>query len=245
MGLPIPFPSGEEIKRSTGVGYARNLWTPSCFAYDVFEDKFWGDAIRDEYPAAKLSGSGSPAVTFTEHNTNGYLDLVSGPANDGYAGQGLGMNFTGDRGVLLEGIIKLPADITYMKWEFGLSDADDDPGAVNVKATPSVTATDFAVFVFDTDDDTNIGFVSAIGGDGGKVATQDIRAAVAGETLRLAIRVETDSVSAFINGTQVAGGTHQIQGGNGITPWAFVQARNGSASRTLQLHKWRAIQPAY
>ena len=244
MGLPIPFPSGEEIRRSTGAGYARNLWTPSSFDYDVFEDKFWGDAIRDEYPAAKTNGT-SAAVTFTEHNTNGYLDLVSGTQTEGYAGQGLGMNFTGDRGVLLEGIIKLPADITYMKWEFGFSDADDDAGAVNVKATPSVTATDFAVFVFDTDDDTNIGFVSAIGGDGGKVATQDIRAAVASETLRLAVRIETDSVSAFINGTQVAGGTHQIQGGNGITPWVFVQARDNSKSRTVQLHKWRAIQPAY
>jgi hypothetical protein len=244
MGLPIPFPSGELIQRKTSSGYTRDLLIPSSFDYDVFEDKFWGDTFRDEYPAGKTNGT-SAAVTFAEHNTNGFLSLVSGTADDGYAGQGLGLNFTGDRGVLFEAILEMPGTITTMKWECGLSDADDDAGAVNVKATPSVTATDFAVFCFDTDDDTNIAFISAIGGDGGKVATQDIRTLVASETLRLAVRVETDSIAAYINGVQVAGGTHQIQGGNKITPWAFVQARTGSASRTVKLHKWRCTQPAY
>jgi len=241
MSLPIPFPSGELIGQKTSIGFARDLWIPGSFDYDMFEDKFWGDTLLDEYPAAKTNGT-SAAVTFTEHNANGYLDLISGTDNDGYAGQGMGLQFTGDRGVLAEFIIKLPAAITTMKFEVGLSDADDDSGAINAKTTPTFTATDCAVVCFDTDDDTNFAFISAKGGTG--VATQDITAFVptASATYRIAVRVEGDSVSAYINGTQVAGHANGIEGGTALTPWVFVQARTTS-SRTIQLHKWRATQP--
>jgi len=241
--LAVPFPTDQLIARKTGVGHQRDLWTPSSFDYDVFEDKFWGDAILGLYPSAKTNGT-SAAVTFTEHNANGYLDLVSGTDDNGYAGQGMGLQFTGDRGVLAEFIIVLPADITTMKFEVGLSDADDDSGAVNVKATPTATATDFAVICFDSDDDTNFSFISAKGGT--VVGTQDITAhlPIVSTTYRIAVRVEGDSASAYINGTQVAGGAHLIEGGNKLTPWVFVQNRGGT-SRTVQLHKWRVIQPAY
>jgi hypothetical protein len=242
MALPIPFPSGELIQQKTNAGPWRNLWIPNSFDYDVFEDKFWGDVIRDEYPAAKTNGT-SAAVTFTEHNANAYLDLVSGTANDGYAGQGMGMQFKGDRGVLGEFIVRTPAAVTTTKIEVGFSDADDDAGAINAKASASFTAGDCAVFVVDTDDDANIGFISAKGGTG--VATQDIQAIAASTTYRFAVRIEGDSVSAWINGVQVAGHADGIEGGTALTPWVFVQARTGSASRTIQLHKWRAIQPAY
>jgi len=45
------------------------------------------------------------------------------------------------------------ATVTTLKYEFGLADAAG-AGAVNVKATPTSTATDYAVVIFDTDDDT-------------------------------------------------------------------------------------------
>lgn len=243
MSLPVPFPSGELIEQKTGIGYARNLWIPGSFDYDVFEDKFWGDALLGLYPSAKTNGT-SAAVTFAEHNANGYLSLVSGTDNDGYAGQGMGLQFTGDRGVLAEFIVTLPSAITTLKVEVGLSDADDDSGAINVKATPTFTATDCAVVCFDTDDDTNFAFISAKAGAG--TATQDITAVlpVASATYRIAVRVEGDSVSAYINGTQVAGHDNGIEGGTALTPWAFVQARTTS-SRTVLLRKWRVIQPAY
>jgi len=156
------------------------------------------------------------------------------------------MHFTGDRGCLSEFIVRTPAAITTMKFEVGLSDADDDAGAVNQKAaTTSATAGSFAVFVFDTDDDANIAFVSAKGGT--VVSTHDIQAAAVDTTYRFAIRVTGDNVEGFINGSKVAahGGNAGIEGGTGLTPWAFVQARTGSASRTLQWHKWRVTQPAY
>ena len=241
MALLTPRPTNLVVDR-LGYGDTPNLLKFSSFDYDVFEDKFWGDALLGLYPAAKTNGT-SAAVTFTEHNANGYLDLVSGTTNNGYAGQGLGLQFTGDRGVLAEFIVRTPAAITTMKFEVGLSDADDDAGAINIKATPSFTAADTAVFVVDTDDDANIAFISAKGGSG--TATQDIQALTASTTYRLAVRAIGDSVEGFINGTQVAGHDAGIEGGSALTPWAFVQARAGSASRTLQLHKWRVTQPAY
>ena len=242
MGLPVPFPTGALIQTKTGIGFKRNLWIPNSFEYDVFEDKFWGDALLGLYPAAKTNGT-SAAVTFTEHNANGYLELVSGTDDDGYAGQGMGMQFTGSRGVLFEGILRTPAAVTTMKFEFGLSDADDDAGAVLLKATPTHTATDYAVFCVDTDDDANIAFISYNGSTG--VAKQDIQAIAASTTYRFAIRVEATVVTAWLNDVQVAGGTHVVTAATKLTPWAFVQARAVSASRTIQLHKWRVTQPAY
>ena len=44
-------------------------------------------------------------------------------------------------------------------------------------------------------------------------------------------------------GNAVAGAG--LEGGNPLTPWVFVQARAGSASRTIRLNKWGAIEPAW
>tara|TARA_Y100000034_G_scaffold133566_1_gene199394 strand:- start:653 stop:1381 length:729 start_codon:yes stop_codon:yes gene_type:complete len=242
MALTVPYPTDQLIARKTGYGFARDLWSPNSFDYDKFEDKFFGDALWGGYPTAKTNGT-SAAVTFAEHNENAYLSFISGTADNGYAGQGLGLNFTGDRGVLGEFLIVTPAAVTTMKIEVGFSDADDDAGAVNIKATPSSTASDYAVLCFDTDDDTNWSFISAKAGT--EVATQDIETVAASSTYRLAVRIVGDSCEAYVNGSHVAGHADGIEGGSKITPWVFVQARAGSASRTILLHKWRCLQPAY
>lgn len=244
MSPPVPYPSGGKIQKQTSMGFRRDLWVPGAFDYDVFEDKFWGDALRDLYPAAKLEGTGGAAVTFTEHNANGFIEIISGTTNGGYAGQGIGLQFTGDRGVLAEFIVTLPAAITGMKFEVGLTDADNDAGAINQKATTSTfTAVDCAVFVYDTNDDANLAAISAIGGSG--TESQDLVALAASTTYRMAIRVNGDQVQYYLNDSLVASHGAAIQGGNALTPWVFVQARTGSNSRTLQLNKWRCTQPAY
>ena len=98
--------------------------------------------------------------------------------------------------------------------------------------------------MFDTDDDTNLAFISAKGGT--VVATQDISAVTieASTTYRFAIRVVDDNVTAYVNGTHV-GAAHLIEGGTAVTPWVFAQARTGSASRTVILNKWRMVEPAF
>ena len=244
MALPIPFPTNLLIEKKTNTGYARNLWAPSSIDYKVYDDGFFGDALDAIYPAAKTNGT-SAAVTFTEHSAGGFLKFISGTADDGYAGQGLGLHFTGDRGILMEAIFKTPAAITTLKFEIGLSDADDDAGAINAKATASLTAADCAVLVFDTDDDTNWAAISAKGGTA--TSTQDISdTPVAAATVyRVAIRVEGDSVGYYINGTQVAGHPNAVEGGTALTPWFFCQARAGSASRQMELIRWRVLYPAY
>ena len=226
------------------MGYKREseLHISNSFDHDDWTDGFFGDALDAQYPAAKTNGT-SAAVTLTEHSANGFLQLVTGTANDGYAGQGFGMNWTGDRGVLMQAIITTPAAITTWKWECGVSDADDDAGAVNVKATPNATAADYGVFVYDTDDDTSIAFHSAKAGT--ITATEGITTCVVDTTYRLAVRVTGDNITAYINGEVVAEHGGGIEGGSGITPWAFSQARAGSASRILKLNRWGMNQPAY
>ncbi|KKM85254.1 hypothetical protein LCGC14_1290870 [marine sediment metagenome] len=242
MTLPIPFPTDQLIERKTSIGAMRDLWIPGSFDYDVFEDKFWGDTLHTLYPAAKTS---SGSVTFAEHNENGYLSIVADSGSGNYAGQGLGLQFTGDRGYLAEFIVQLPSAITDFKFECGMSDSDAHAGAINQKAaTSTFTATDCAVIVMDTTDDANFAFISAMTGTG--VETQDITAhlPILSTTYRIAIRAETDSVSAYINGTQVGGGAHLCNGATKMTPWVFCQART-SSERILLLYKWRVIQPAY
>ena len=240
----IPYPTDGKIQKQTSIGYERDLWVPGSDDYDVYTDSFHGDSLDARYPAAKTNGA-SAAVTFTEHSTNAFLDLISGTDANGYAGQGYGMQLTGDRGVLATFIVRTPAVVTSMKFEVGLSDNDQDAGAVNVKATPSATATDYAVFVMDTTDDAIIAFHSAKGGT--IVATEGLGTVTINTTYRFAIRIEGDNIQAYINGEEVAGHGKNagIEGGTDITPWVFCQARAGSASRTLQWHRWRAIQPAY
>lgn len=238
--LRVPFPSDSKLARATSFGDENALLAASAIAdYNVWKDMFWGDQIDAKYPAASTD---TGTVTFTEHNLGHFLEFKSSAGNDKYAGQGVGLQWSGDRGILLQGIIVTPAAITAMKFEFGLSDADDDAGAVLDKSAETSTATDFAVIVYDTDDDANIAFVTATGGT--VAATQDIVAAAVSTTYRLAVRVEGDSCSAYLNGSQIAGGAHVLDGSVALTPWCFVQARSGT-ERILQLHQWSVIEPAY
>ena len=240
--LQAPFPTDGKLQRNTQGGWLRDLLASGSFDNDEFVDNFVGDQLLAIYPSAKVSNG---TVVFTEHNVNGYLEIKSGGSTGDYAGQGIGMQWTGDREVLAQFIIRTPATITNWKFEVGLSDNDQDAGAVNQKATTTTSnAEDYAVFIYDTTDDSNIAFHSAKAN--AEIVTADIEALRASTTYRFAIRVVGDNIEAYINGTKVAGHGEStgIEGGNGLTPWVFSQARSGS-ERILRLYKWGAIQPAY
>ncbi len=237
--LRVPFPSDSIHARVTSFGDMERLLVAGSADYNVFSDMFWGDQIDAKYPGASTD---TGTVTFTEHNLGHFLEFKSSAGNDKYAGQGVGLQWSGDRGCLLQGIVKTPAAITAMKFEFGFSDADDIAGAVLDKGAVTGTGTDFAIIVYDTDDDANIGFITSTGGT--LTATQDIVAAAVSTTYRFAVRVDGDSCSAYLNNELIAGGAHVLDGSVALTPWCFVQARDTS-ERILQLHTWSVIEPAY
>lgn len=229
----------------------RDLWTPNSFDYNVFEDKFWGDEIDTIYPSAKVSGG---TVTFTEHNLHGFLEFKSGGSNDNYAGQGLGLHFSGDRGFLAEFLVKTPSTVTNFKFEVGVTDDDSaDAGVVTLKqAVPTVKANEAAVLVFDTDDNTAFDLVTV---KAGGTAVRNVVAApsiIAASTFyNIAIRCGPTDFAELYMGVAGSGPMQRVaqqalalEGGVALTPWVFCQTRTGT-ERILELHKWRVTEPAY
>lgn len=185
-----------------------------------------GDLIPDEWVAAATNGT-SAAVSVG----SGLLTMTTGTDDNGYAGQAYGLLWKGDLGYTSEFIFAPGSTITTIKFEVGMTDAVADAGAVATKATPTGTADDFVVLVYDTDDNTELDLISELD-NGGPVAIAENVAAVAASTyLRAQFRGLADNVGVYVNGSVV--GTGSCQGGDLVTPWVFAQARAVSASRTL------------
>lgn len=254
-GTPSPQrePTGGIVERHEARGDERTLWTQGDFYFSEWEDNFYGDSLDVKYPDAKTNGT-SAAVTFTEHNLHGFLDFITGTDNDGYAGQGFGLQQSGDRGLLYEFLFTTPSSIADFKLEFGIADADDAAGMVNSKSGVTGTGTDFAVLIYDTADDSNTQLIHSKDGTVAAVSNTDFVLAVS-TTYYATISAEDDNVRAtitglsgtptttfeFANATADAG----IQGGTPVTIWFFTQARAGSASKTTPLRKWRISEPVW
>ncbi len=246
----VPRPTAGLIRqRIPQTDWRRDLWVPGSFDYDVDEDAFKGDALNVQYPGSKTNGAGA-AVTFTEHSTGGFLLMDAGSADDGYAGQGKGLQYNGDIGILFEAIVEIPTTLGSIKFEVGLSDADDIAGAVLDKAAVTNTATDYAVFVYDSDDNTSLAFQSGKGGTDVQTDGAENRAIAIDTKFLVAIRVVGDNVEAYwgiggaIRRVAIHGGNAGIEGGTDLTPWFFCQNRDGN-QHTMRVHKWRVTQPAY
>lgn len=186
---------------------------------------FLGDALPGEWAAAATNGI-SAAVTVAASQ----LTLTTGTTDNGYAGQPFGLFFKGDNGIFMESMQALDV-LTTSKIEVGLTDALADAGAVNVKATPSATATDFGVLCRDTDDDTSLDLITQKATGVAKAAT-GLHTVATATNFKSVFRVENDVIQAILENKQV-GGDGPIEGGTLLTPWWFAQARAGSASRVL------------
>lgn len=254
-GTPtLPGPTGNlATLLSGGFGGRYNLDALNDFLFKKFEDGFYGDVLTTLYPAAKTNGA-SAAVTFTAGNDQGWLDLITGTDNDGYAGQAMtDVLHTGDRGLLAEFLIETPASLANYKLEVGVADAPDASGMVNSKSAATATGTDFAVLCFDTAHNSALDLIHAKAGTVARV-TGDLTLAVS-SLYYVSCRVVGDDVMFEIQG--LAGTSHSkvtyanataaagIEGGTDITPWVFTQTRAGSASKTTKLMKWRSVWPAY
>lgn len=252
----IPMPTGGKLTRAgIGAGPFMDLIAAGDFGYNVIDHTFLGDAVPGEIDPAT---NGTSAAVGTGTGGRG-LTLTTGTDDNGYAGIAQALAFSGDLGFLFECWLELPADITTMKFEAGVTDALADAGAVLVKATPTQTADDYGVFVFDTDDDTALAFHSAKATT--VVATEGLDTLVASDLLYLAVRAPGihannsggDNLQFFYRvgttghlrgmSTDGHGGGAAIEGASLLTPWIFAQARAGSASRILTVLKWRCIGP--
>jgi len=194
--------------------------------WHTIRTNFFGDALDSNWAAGVVDAGPSGSITIANKMT-----LTTGATDNGHYGQGPGLAWKGDNGVYFETIAAPGSAITTVKYEIGLTDAVADAGAVATKATPTGTADDFCVLVFDRDDNAELDLISELD-NGGPVANAENVATVAASTyLRAQFRALGDSVGVSINGRQV--GIGSLQGGDLVTPWVFAQARAGAASRTL------------
>ena len=156
------------------------------------------------------------------------------------------MTYRGDLNAFIAVRLQLDA-ITTVKCEVGFSDAIDDTGAVNVLATPSWTATNAAVWAFDTDDAVTTTW-QILGVAAGTAATKNTAAtfgtrptpvAATYETLMIELR---DGVAKFRAASAAGDITYEsdwmasaITLTTNLTPWVFVQSRAGSAARNCDI----------
>lgn len=112
---------------------------------------------------AATVGTGTEVIGITQA-INGTMTLTTGSNGSDTAGQGYGLNWSGDQGFYFISRCKLATRVTDVKFEVGMTDSVSDDGAVATKASPTFTATDCGLFVYDTTDDINTTFVSNGGG---------------------------------------------------------------------------------
>ena len=190
-------------------------------------------------PYASTVGTGTEVIGITQA-VDGTMTVTTGATDGNSAGQALGLNWKGDNGVYFIGKVKLDR-ITLGKLEFGLTDAVGDDGAVDVKATPTFTATDCALFVFDRTEDANLTFITAATGAAG--ANADWSGTFSADTYVIAeIRVQNDMAAGYINGHLVGSGA--INGASPLTPWVYVETLTGaSATITATVDYWGVVGP--
>ncbi len=195
-------------------------------------------------PYASTVGTGTEVIGLTQA-VGGTMTLTTGAAGSDTAGQGFGLNWSGDRGFYFITRLKMATRITNVKFETGMTDAVNDDGAVAVKATPTFTATDCAIAVLDTTDDANVTFVS----NGGTTdANANWTGTLASDTylvVEIVGKGATDStgdnVACYINGVLVGSGN--INGASPLTPWWYIEDLAQSAATTLTVDYWGCIGP--
>ena len=196
-------------------------------------------------PYAATVGTGTEAIGITQA-VGGVMRLTTGAAGSDTAGQGFGLNWSGDRGFYFIARVKLSTRITGVKFEIGMTDAVNDDGAVAVKSTPTFTATDCALFVLDTTDDAEVTFVA----NGG---TTDANADATDFTLvndtyfvvEIVCKGPTattgDNTAGYLNGRLIGSGN--INGASPLTIWAYVEDLATSAATSFDVDYWGCVGP--
>lgn len=195
-------------------------------------------------PYAATVGTGTEVIGLTQA-VGGTMTLTTGTGGSDTAGQGYGLNWSGDRGFYFITRLKMTTRITNVKFETGMTDSVADDGAVTTKATPAFTATDCAIAVLDTTEDSAVTFVS----NGGTTdANADWGGTLASNTYIVveivgsgATDTTGDNVACYINGALVGSGN--IGGDAPLTPWWYIEDLAQSAATVLAVDYWGCVGP--
>jgi hypothetical protein len=223
----------------------------------VVDDDFTGLTLdTGDYTIADGGGSGAVSPTKTAGTVNGIIKLTTGTASNSTASSeiGTGLQMRGDLGAVVVACVSLSA-ITSVKVEIGFTDALADPGAVNVKATPTFQATDCALWVLDTTDNAYWEGVAANNGDTSPASTIEAAISPTADTYEwLMVELHEYDDSGNICAVKyrrfnAAGGQTfesewQTVGPNSnvlLTPWIYVEARS-SSTRVLSVDYFGAWQ---
>jgi len=195
-------------------------------------------------PYAATVGTGTEVIGLTQA-VGGTMTLTTGTGGSDTAGQGYGLNWSGDRGFYFITRMKMATRITNVKFETGMTDSVSDNGAVDVKATPTFTATDCAIAVFDTTEDSAVTFAS---NGGASDANADWDGTLASNTYIVVEMVGSgatdttgDNVACYINGALVGAGN--IGGDAPLTPWWYIEDLAQSAATVLTVDYWGCVGP--
>lgn len=216
-----------------------------------YKDDFHGDKIRGSETGGATQASGIYEVNtgsdgdirILANQTNGVAEIRASDgsgADNEYCGIALPeLSWSGELNAVMA--VRIAIDvITTVKVEVGFTDVTTDNGAVNVKATPSFTASNCAVWILDTDDNGNW---EGLGVQNGTAATTEeaniAPTAATFETLVVALRgtnarylrLDANGRLTFDSDWQI----NAITAATALVPWVFVQLRTGSIDRNLQL----------
>lgn len=198
-------------------------------------DDFVGDSLDARYQASFGTGTEVQGITAAGGGT---ATLTTGTTSGDSCGLTLGLHWTASEQIYFIARAKID-NIATSKFEIGLSDGIARDGVVNVKATPTFNATNGAVIIRDTTEDTATTFITANGGAVGANVDSTI-AAVADTYFIVEIVVKGGFASGYINGNLVGGGA--IASSAVLTPHALVTTRT-TATRTLTIDYWGITSP--
>jgi hypothetical protein len=195
-------------------------------------------------PYAATVGTGTEVIGITQA-VGGTMTLTTGTGGSDTAGQGYGLNWSGDRGFYFVARAKV-STITNSKIEIGMTDAVTDDGAVDTKSTPTFNATDCGLFVMDRTEDAELTFVS---NGGASDANADLTSFDIAADQYFVVEVvgsgptdtTGDIVTGFINGQQVGSGN--LGGDAPLTPWFYIQDLAQSAAIILTVDYWGCVGP--
>ena len=197
----------------------------------------------------------SRLVSYSEAGTNlftgGAVTLVAGANLDDAASLNMdAFYYKGDTGFVMNALITLPADITPMKIEVGMvsditTSTAETTGQIGVKATPTDITVDYAVFIYDTDDDGEWGFIGAKAANIESVDLTEFTPAVSTQYLLSLVCQPNagvgDVVTGYINGKSI--GAVNIEGGTLMSP-NFLCIDRDTDPHNLVINKLQMIEPA-